>query len=97
MASNDLESVEELLEYRANPDIASEGEEPPLCSAVRQGRRALVLARCYSIVLTAIFVGNVRLLLPMGKVSRARHRWNWLRVMRAWWNCLQSSVARSMR
>ena len=67
-------------------------------SAKRYARDAEpLLAHCYSIVLTAIFVGNVCLLLPMGKVSRARHRWNWLRVMRAWWNCLQISVARSMR
>ena len=66
-------------------------------SAQRYARDAEpLLARCYSIVLTAIFVGNVRLL-PMGKVSRDRHRWNWLRVMRAWWNYLQISVARSMR
>ena len=44
VASNDLESVEELLAYRANPDIASDGEEPPLCSAVRDRRRGIVSA-----------------------------------------------------
>ena len=53
VASNDLESVEELLEYRANPDIASEGEEPPLCSAVRHARRGIVST--YSIVRIASF------------------------------------------
>ena len=36
--------MEELLEYRATPDIASEGEEPPLSSAVRHRRRAIVSA-----------------------------------------------------
>ena len=44
VASNDLESVEELLAYRANPGIASDGEEPPLCSAVRHRRRGIVSA-----------------------------------------------------
>ena len=44
MASNDLESVEELLAHRANPNIASEGVEPPLCVAVRHRRRGIVSA-----------------------------------------------------
>ena len=44
MAANDQESVEELLAYRANPDVASDGEEPPLCSAVRHQRRGIVCA-----------------------------------------------------
>ena len=39
-----MESVEELLAYRANPDIASDGEEPPLCEAVRHRRRGIVSA-----------------------------------------------------
>ena len=42
VASNDLESVEELLAHRANPNIASEGEKPPLCAAVRHRRRGIV-------------------------------------------------------
>ena len=36
--------MEELLAYRANPDIASDGEEPPLCAAVRHRRRGIVSA-----------------------------------------------------
>ena len=36
--------MEELLAYRANPDIASDGEEPPLCAAVRHLRRGIVSA-----------------------------------------------------
>ena len=44
VASNDLESVEELLAHRANPDIASDGEEPPLCAALRHRRRGIVSA-----------------------------------------------------
>ena len=38
MASNDQESAEDLLAHRADPNIASEGEEPPLCVAVRHRR-----------------------------------------------------------
>ena len=34
--------MEELLSYRADPNIASEGEDPPLCSAVRHRRRDIV-------------------------------------------------------
>ena len=41
VAANDQESVEELLVYR-NPNVASEGEEPPLCSAVCHRRRDIV-------------------------------------------------------
>ena len=42
MEVNDQESVEELLSYRADPNIASEGEDPPLCAAVRHRRRDIV-------------------------------------------------------
>ena len=34
--------MEELLTYRADPDIASAGEDPPLCVAVRNRRRDIV-------------------------------------------------------
>ena len=44
MASNDLESGEELLAYRADPNVASDGVEPPLCVAVRHRRRGIVSA-----------------------------------------------------
>ena len=44
MAANDTESVEELLAYRADPDVASPGVEPPLCIAVRHQRRNIVCA-----------------------------------------------------
>ena len=44
MASNDLESAEDLLAHRADPNVASEGEEPPLCVAVRHQRRNIVCA-----------------------------------------------------
>ena len=42
VAINDQESVEDLLAYRANPDLAAEGEDPPLCVAVRNRRRNIV-------------------------------------------------------
>ena len=44
VASNDQESVDELLAYRADPNVASEGEESPLCSAVRYRRRGIARA-----------------------------------------------------
>ena len=44
VASNDLESVEELLAYHADPNVASDGVEPPLCVAVRHRRRGIVSA-----------------------------------------------------
>ena len=44
MASNDLESVEELLAYQADPNVASDGVEPPLCVAVRHQRQNIVCA-----------------------------------------------------
>ena len=54
------------------------------------------LARYDSIVLIATFARSTYLLLPMGKESRARHRWSWLRAMSAWWICSQSIVAHRM-
>ena len=39
VAANDQESVEEL---RADPSVALEGQDPPLCSAVRHRRRDIV-------------------------------------------------------
>ena len=42
MAANDQESVEELLSYHADPNVGSEGEDPPICSAVRHRRRDIV-------------------------------------------------------
>ena len=42
VASNDQESAEDLLGHRADPNVASEGEEPPLCVAVRHRRRGIV-------------------------------------------------------
>ena len=42
VAINDQESVEDLLAYRANLDLAAEGEDPPLCVAVRNRRRDIV-------------------------------------------------------
>ena len=44
VASNDLESVEELLAYQADPNVASDGVEPPLCVAVRHQRQNIVCA-----------------------------------------------------
>ena len=44
VASNDLESVEEPLAYHADPDVAFDGAEPPLCVAVRHRRRGIVNA-----------------------------------------------------
>ena len=39
---NDQESVQDLLAYRANPNLVSEGEDPPLRVAVRNRRRDIV-------------------------------------------------------
>ena len=78
MASNDLESVEELLAYRANPDIASDGEESPLCSAVRHRRRAIVGALLQQRADCNIRSQHLTPALADEQASRALHRWNWL-------------------
>ena len=72
-----LESVEELLAHRADPNIASEDLEPPLCVAVRHRRRGIggaLLERRADI--------NIPPLHPLrcGAPTEASHRWNWLQV-----------------
>ena len=79
VASNDLESVEELLAHRAHPDIASDGEEPPLCAAVRHRRRGIVSALLEHIGPTRTSARCLPLdLLQWDTLNRASHRWNWL-------------------
>ena len=90
VAANDQESVEDLLLYRADPTVASEGEDPPLCSAVRDRRRDIVRsfvlyradANAHSLPPTPAALG----LIPLE-----------LQAMIDWWNCLRSIAAYRVR
>ena len=72
-----MESVENLLAYLADPNVASDGVEPPLCVAVRHRGGALSVLS-WSLGPTSTFARPPLLLRMLaGLQSAASRRWNW--------------------